>query len=334
MAKKVGRTLRLVVVGGGTGSFTLLQSLKGLTPNIAAVVNMCDDGGSTGVLRDELGVLPPGDARQCLVALSESPEIRNLFDYRFQNGRLSGQSLGNIILSGLELQYGSFDKAVEVASHILRIRGTVLPVALGNYRLVLSDGENEVHGQYTIRTHKIAHSDARVRLEPASLLNPKAYHAIMAADLIVIAPGDVYGSLLPVFAVNGIAEALENTSAPIISVTNLINKPGQNDGWHVVDYIKKFEEYIGPGRIDTVLYNTEEISSDLLLRYAAEGEFPVSTDPTRFKEMNEKITFIGAPLVSHEIMRQDPADKAIRRTLIRHDAQAVKEEIRKLLSNQ
>ena len=110
---------RIVVIGGGTGSFTLLQSLKTLTSKLTAIVNMCDDGGSTGILRDELGVLPPGDARQCLVALSESPEIRDLFDYRFSDGRLEGQSLGNIILSGLELQHGSFEKAVEVASKIL-----------------------------------------------------------------------------------------------------------------------------------------------------------------------------------------------------------------------
>lgn len=331
MAKKVGRTLRLVVVGGGTGSFTLLQSLKGLTPNIAAVVNMCDDGGSTGVLRDELGVLPPGDARQCLVALSESPEIRSLFDFRFKDGRLSGQSLGNIILSGLELQYGSFDKAVEVASRILRIRGTVVPVVLGDHRLVLSDGGEDIQGQYTIRAHTIKSHNARVRLEPSSLLNPKAHNAIMTADLIVIAPGDMYGSLLPVFSVNGMSEVLRQTNAPVVCVTNLINKPGQNDGWHVVDYVRKLEEYIGPGRIDTVLYNTAEISSDLLLRYAAEGEFPVDVDPVRFNEMDGSITFIGAPLLSHDIANQDPADKAVRRTLIRHDGSAVRDQIHKLI---
>lgn len=330
MGSKDKRAARLVVIGGGTGSFTLLQSLKELTPDITAVVNMCDDGGSTGVLRDELGVLPPGDARQCLVALSESPEIRSLFDFRFQDGRLSGQSLGNIILSGLELQYGSFDKAVAVASRILRIRGTVVPVVLGDHRLVLSDGGEDVQGQYTIRTHAIKNPDARVRLEPLSLLNPKAYHAIMAADLIVIAPGDMYGSLLPVFSVNGIAEVLGKTHAPIVCVANLINKPGQNDGWHVVDYVRKLEEYIGLGRIDTVLYNTEEISADLLLRYAAEGEFPVDIEPDRFDEMDGTITFIGAPLLSHDIIHQDPADKAIRRTLIRHDGSAVCDQIRKL----
>ena len=123
--------LKLVVIGGGTGTFTILQSLKELTPDITAVVNMCDDGGSTGVLRDELGVLPPGDARQCLVALSDAPETRDLFDFRFSDGRLEGQSLGNIILSGLELQHGSFEKAIEIASRILRIRGEVVPVALG-----------------------------------------------------------------------------------------------------------------------------------------------------------------------------------------------------------
>ena len=135
------KPLRIVVLGGGTGSFVVLSALKTLTSKITAIVNMCDDGGSTGVLRDELGVLPPGDVRQCLVALSEKPELRDLFSYRFDSGGLAGHSLGNIILSGLELQHGSFEKAVEVASNILRIRGKVVPVALGNHQLVMQDGD-------------------------------------------------------------------------------------------------------------------------------------------------------------------------------------------------
>ena len=321
--------LKLVVIGGGTGTFTILQSLKELTPDITAVVNMCDDGGSTGVLRDELGVLPPGDARQCLVALSDAPETRDLFDFRFSDGRLEGQSLGNIILSGLELQHGSFEKAIEIASRILRIRGEVVPVALGAQKLIMRDGNNEIHGQFTIKTHAIEHPDARVRIEPVSELNSRADEVIKAADVIVIAPGDLYSSLLPVFSVNGVAESLQETDAKVIMMANLVNKYRQTDDWHVVDYVRKLEEYTGAGVVDAVLYNNEHISSELLEKYAADGEFPVQIDEARFDEL--EVVTRGASLVSKEMYSQNPADKKVRRTLIRHDPLRAKEELVKLI---
>jgi uncharacterized cofD-like protein len=325
------RPPRIVVIGGGTGSFTLLQALKQITPSIAAVVNMSDDGGSTGVLRDELGVLPPGDARQCLVALSESPEIRDLFSFRFGDGRLSGQSLGNIILSGLELQHGSFEKAVEVASKILRIRGRVLPVALGKHHLVMQDGSITVDGQWNIAIHTIQQPNARVYLSPASVLNPKAATAIRRANLVVVAPGALYYSLLPVFSVNGIAEVLRESKAHVVAVINLVNKPTHTKGWHVADYVHKIEEYIGTGQIDTVLYNNELISNELLKKYAAEGEYPVAIEPERFRELSARL--IPAQLVDDRPYAQDVADKAIRRTLIRHDPWAVKTQIENIIAN-
>lgn len=324
------QTKRIVVLGGGTGSFTLLQSLKGLSPKITAIVNMCDDGGSTGVLRDELGVLPPGDARQCLVALSERPEIRELFDYRFDGGRLSGQSLGNIILSGLELQHGSFEKAVEVASRILRIRGHVVPVVLGDHKLVMDDGGKEVVGQFNIRNHVVESEAPRVRLEPVTTLNPKANRAIRKADIVVIAPGGLYYSLLPIFSVNGMKEALQGTSAQVVCVSNLIERKGRAESWHVVDHVKTIEEYVGEGTIDVVLYNNAPLEQRLIERYAAEADHPVLITPDRFTEIGCKA--VGAPLISPTLHVQDAADKAIQRTLIRHDADRVSEEIAKFLT--
>jgi len=321
---------RVVVIGGGTGSFTLLQALKSLNAKLTAIVNMCDDGGSTGVLRDELGVLPPGDARQCLVALSERPEIRDLFDYRFADGRLEGQSLGNIILSGLELQHGSFEKAVEVASKILRLRGRVVPVVLGDHRLVMRDGEEEIVGQFNIRNHHVLSGDARVRLEPASSLNPKADRAIRQADLVVMAPGGLYYSLLPIFSVNGIKEALEETSARVLCVTNLVEHQNTGRDWHVVDHVQKIEEYVGDGTVDIVLYNTAPVDDELLGRYAHQGDFPLKTSPGRFAEV--RATLYGAPLVSPVLSTQNPADKAVQRTYIRHDVDSVRREIEKLLT--
>lgn len=322
---------KIVVLGGGTGSFTLLRRLKEFTPNLTAVVNMSDDGGSTGALRDELGVLPPGDARQCLVALSKSPEVRNLFSYRFAEGQLGGHTVGNIILSALEKQHGSFAKAVAVASEILRITGKVVPVTLGDHRLVMDDGEEVIRGENTVKDRPIVNDEARVRLEPAATLNPDAYKAIAEADLVVIAPGNLYGSLLPLFVVGGMAEALGSTKAKIVSVTNLVTKPGQTDGWHVVDYVKQLERYIGEGQIDYVLYNNEPISDELLGKYAAANEFPVATEKDRFAEIGAKS--IGARFVARDISAQDPADIAIRRTLIRHDARQVGKHLMQILAD-
>lgn len=321
---------KLVVLGGGTGSFTVLQSLKQLTPDITAIVNMCDDGGSTGVLRDELGVLPPGDARQCLVALSETPEIRELFSYRFSDGSLKGQSLGNLILSGLELQQGSFEKAVEVASSILRIRGQVLPVVLGNHTLELTDGDEVIRGEHLIDDYHIKTKTVRVALTPESILNPKAAQALLDADMIVIAPGSLYTSLLPILSVPGVKEAIHASHAQLVMIANLVNKPTQTQGWHVVDYVRAMERYIDTGRINTVLYNNQEIKTELLQKYAEAGELPVVTSADGFAGIAAKV--IGANLVAREVSQQDAADTAIRRTLIRHDPELVKTEIEKLIA--
>lgn len=322
---------RIVLLGGGTGSFTLLQGLKKLTPNITAIVNMSDDGGSTGTLRDELGVLPPGDVRQCLVALSDSPVVRNLFNYRFSKGRFEGQSMGNIILSGLELQHDSFEEAIKVAGEILQITGTVLPVTLEKHTLVMKDGEEIIRGEWRVANHPIHHRDAEVWLEPKASLNPDAGHAIRAADMVIIAPGSLYGSLLPLLSVHGMSDALQATKARVVCIANLVNKPHQNKDWHVADYIARYEQAIGEGVIDAVLYNDQEISQELLKAYAEEGDFPVHTDEARFQEL--KAQAIGLPLVSQEIAAQDPADTAIRRTLIRHDAERVCAELKQILAH-
>jgi uncharacterized cofD-like protein len=321
---------QIVLLGGGTGSFTLLQGLKKLTPHLTAIVSMSDDGGSTGILRDELGVLPPGDVRQCLVALSDLPEVRDLFGYRFEAGRLKGQSLGNIILSGLELQYGNFEDAVRIAGDLLHSRGTVVPVTFDKHVLVVDDGSRVHRGEHLIDGPLPLSVTATVRLEPLAKLNPQARDAIMAADIIIIAPGSLHTSLLPILAVSGMDAALKATPAKVVSVTNLINKPGQTDDWHVVDYAKQLERYMGEGVLDVVLYNLEPITDTLLQKYATEGEFPVRIELDRFAEVTD-VLMVGARLVSKEIATQSSTSDVVRRTLIRHDAAAVCTEVRKLL---
>lgn len=311
----------IALVGGGTGSFTLLQELKGFTPHISAIVNMSDDGGSTGQLRDEFGVLPPGDVRQCLVALSDNPELRDVFNFRFGGeGPHAGHTVGNLLLTALAELHEDFEQGLKVASSILHITGKVVPVTLQDHILVLDDGEKRVEGEFCI-SHGPISQDGVISLEPPAPINPEAADAIREADLVVIAPGNLFGSLLPALAAEGMRDAFAETRATKVMITNLVTKPEQTDNWHVVDYVKTVEQYVGQDIIDVALYNQDLPSQKLLKKYAAEGEFPVDTDAARFNEI--KARPVGANLVAQDVATQDAKDRAIRRTLIRHDAHQV-----------
>ena len=316
------------LIGGGTGSFTILQDLKDFTPLINAIVNMSDSGGSSGELRDELGVLPPGDVRQCLAALSDTPQSRRLLSFRFPSGKFANSSLGNLILSGLELEYDSFEKAIEVASAIFHITGKVIPVSLVNHTLIMQDGDDTIKGEAAISEHRIKNHTVTIKHEPKATINPQAKAAIERSDLVVIAPGNLFCSLLPALSTDGMKEALASTKAKVVYISNLVNKPGQTDNWHVVDFVREIEKYIGKNKIDTIIYNNEQPTDELLKKYAAEGEFPVSIAPERFVELDAEL--IGAPLISKQIAVQDKNDKLIRRTLIRHDAAQVGRELMRI----
>lgn len=324
---------KLVVIGGGTGSFTLLSELKNTGCDITAVVNMSDDGGSTGRLRDELGVLPPGDLRQCLVALSTIPEARDLFNIRFDTaGPLDEHSLGNLVLSGLEHHYKDIEKAIAVASRLLATAGQVIPVTTTPHTLVFTDESKTTKGEFAIGHLTMGPGKRIISHSPAAALNPQAKQAILKADLVVIAPGNLYGSLLPALSVVGMKEALRATNARVIMIANLVTKPGQTDGWHVMDYVDEMEQYVGQGTIDTVLYNTRKPERALLERYAAEGEVPVATKQNRFcEDTNSKRNLIGAHLLATSIWKRGPGDKSMPRTLIRHDARKVAQRLMELL---
>lgn len=305
---------KIVVIGGGTGSFTTLSGLKQHPVELTAVVTMADDGGSTGVLRDELGVLPPGDVRQCLVALSESDELmRELMSYRFPSGSLEGHSFGNLLLSALEKVTGSFEAAVEKASEILRIQGTVIPATLDKVKLVAHLANNHtVIGQSTIHKTSLLELE-HIELQPAATANPKAVRAIESADLIVIGPGDFYSSLIPSLLVHGIPEALQATRGRLVFVTNLMAKTGHTEQFHVEDFVTVIERYIGR-HVHHVLYNTYQPSARLLEKYARDGETMVEPVPT-----TSDARFIGADLVSRSFPKTRPGDP-IERTYIRHDS--------------
>jgi uncharacterized cofD-like protein len=318
--------LKIAVIGGGTGSFTLLSALKEYTTKIAAIVNMADDGGSTGVLRDELGVLPPGDVRQCLVALSDSPKIRDLFNYRFEEGMLEGHSFGNLFLTALEKSTGSFRDAIDTASEVLRVNGAVIPVTYDNVRLKMSwpKGTLTLHGERVIDADHFGYDPrkAKLSLEPAATVNPMAIEAIEQADLVVIAPGDLYTSLGPLLVIDGVGDALRRTKAKVVYVCNLVTKDGQTNGFTVGDHVKEIERFGGGGFLDAVLFNNQIPSERILQRYKAENDYLVEVDTAELAK--RPYQSIGGSYLG-QIASYNPADThlPVTRSLIRHNPVAV-----------
>ncbi|MFH0752119.1 MAG: gluconeogenesis factor YvcK family protein [archaeon] len=299
---------KVVVIGGGTGSFNVLKGLKGYDVDVAAVVNMTDDGGSTGILRDEFGILPPGDVRRCLVALSDSTEsMKQLFQYRFtDNSSLKGHSLGNLLLAALKDINGSDEKAIKEACRLLNIKGKVLPVTLKDCRLnaeledgTIIRGEKNLDNPQHDGTLKIR----RLFLSESAPAYEDALHAIGAADMIVLGPGDLYGSVIANLVVDGISEAIRNSKAKKVYVCNLMTKHGETNGFKVSDFVKEIENYLHT-ELDYVIVNSSKFSPFVLDKYSKEKASPVEFDELRCK--NFKAGFIVTELMtSTEVLRHD-----------------------------
>lgn len=315
----------VVTIGGGTGSFTLLSGLKKYPVNISAIVSMADDGGSTGVLRDELGVLPPGDVRQCLVALSESSEeLRELMSYRFEKGVFKGHSFGNLFLSALEKINGSFSKGVEEAIKILNAKGEVIPVTNEDMRLFIElkngkliKGENELDCNREIESSGIK----KIFLRPRVKANKKAIERIKKADLIIIGPGDFYGSIVPNLLVDGISEAIRKSKAKIVFNCNLTNKKGQTEGFDLDQYVFEINKYIGKKRIDYATFNIENPSPSLIRKYEKKEGKGMVVRLNEKKQGERSFRIIRAELLSGEKIRKNPRDLiSDTRSFIRHDS--------------
>jgi uncharacterized cofD-like protein len=322
--------VKIAVIGGGTGSFTLLTALKTHTSRIAALVNMADDGGSTGQLRDELGVLPPGDVRQCLVALSNTPKLRDLFNYRFEEGSLEGHAFGNLFLTALEKMTGSFADGVELASEVLGITGVVEPMTHTPVTLIWTDKNGqEMRGEWQIANADFGDEPPALTLDPAGEISSRAAKAIEMADLVVIAPGNLYGSLAPALIVSGVGEALQKSKAVKLYVCNLMTKPGQTDGFTVNDFAAEIERLAGSEFLDAVIYNTEAPSPELMDRYGKEGEASVGFDDRTLSSQHYRA--YGANLLSNKIWQNPNSSDPIasHRTLIRHNPHAVARAIMK-----
>ncbi len=316
---------KIVVIGGGTGNFTVLKGLKNYEVDLSAIVSMADDGGSTGILRDELGVLPPGDVRQCLVALSDSSRLmRSLMNYRFENGGLGGHSFGNLLLSALEKVTGSFEKAVEEAGKILNIKGKVIPVTTHQVRLkmiladrTLLEGEKDIY-----LSQEIDQGYKSIFLEPYPKANPHAINEIYNADLLVLGPGGLHTSLIPNLLVDGVVDAIRRSQAKKTFVVNLMNRKGQTTGFKVSDYLKEVHRFIGEDIFDYILVNDQKPPQSLIEVYSEEGDL-VENDL-----LNDTRVILAALLGE---LKELPATDFIKRSLIRHDPKKLAQELMKIV---
>jgi len=267
---------RVVAVGGGSGLSALLRGLKRLTPHLTAIVTVADDGGSSGRLRADLGVLPPGDIRNCLVALADDESLLSaLFSHRFKAGELAGHSFGNLFLAALTEVTGDFDRAIKESSKVLAIRGTVLPSTTSDVRLhaLLSDGRHLV-GESLIGRSPV--SVQRVWLEPeGAVALPLALERIAQADIVVLGPGSLFTSVVPNLLAGGLIEALAAAEAPVVYVANVMTQPGETAAFSGPDHIRALIGHLGHGVLDAVLVNSTPVPSGLLERYSQEGAEPL-----------------------------------------------------------
>ncbi len=318
---------RIVVIGGGTGNFAVLRGLKKYSVELTAIVSMADDGGSTGILRDELGVLPPGDVRQCLVALSNSSRLmRSLMNYRFEQGGLEGHSFGNLLLSALEKVTGSFEKAVEEAGRILFIEGKVIPVTTHQVRLkmILNDRRVLESEREIYLSQEIDRGYKSIYLEPIPEVNPHVLDAIRRADLIVLGPGGLHTSIIPNLLVEGVSEALHQAKAKKIFVVNLMNRKGQTTGFKTSQYLKEVVQYLGGDLFDYILMNRELPPEELIALYSAEGDL-VENDMD-----DPRLVFadlLGRP--AETLGKKD----LLKRNLIRHDSRKLAQELMKIVDS-
>lgn len=322
---------KIVTIGGGTGNYVSLMGLKRYPLKLTAIVSMADSGGSSGKLRDELGVLPPGDIRLCLVALSESSRLlRDMFNYRFEKGGLKGHSFGNIFLSTLEKKTGSMKKAISEVGKILRISGRVVPVTFtkSNLCVDLADGKTiigETHIDVLEQNAKRA-KIVKAYLSPKAKVNEDAKNAILEADYILIGPGDLYTSIIPNLLVTGIAAAIKKSKAKKIYALNLMTKYGQTTNFKASNHVKALEEYLGKNVLDFVLVNKKLPKKQVLSWYEEYHEHPVEDDLGH--SLNYKI--IRKDLIKDVVITKNPNDD-LRRSIIRHDSGKLAEEIMNLI---
>ncbi len=302
----IENTKRVVTIGGGTGTYTVLSALKSHPLHLSAILSMADDGQSTGILRDQYGVLPAGDIRRGLTALApESDLLRKLFIYRFEEGLLQGHNFGNLFLLALEKVTGDFSTALREAAQLLNIEGEIIPATLDNVRLYaeLEDG-TRLYGEHRIDVprEKTRARIKRVWLEPEARLNPSVARALRVADLVVIGPGDLYTSLIPNFLVKGAKEALQKSRAKVVYIGNCMTKFGETQGFTALDFFSAIEKWCGEGRINYALWNSKKPAERILTRYKKEQSEFVAPPKEKNHDQTQFLTadiLDTGPLIRH-----------------------------------
>lgn len=320
---------KITVMGGGTGTFVVLSGLKQHEVDLGVIVNMMDSGGSTGRLRVQLGVLPPGDIRQCFVALSEAPDLwRRLFLYRFESGDFEGHNFGNIFLSALEKVSVNYDEVLDTASFVLKTKGKVLPVTHEKTNLCVeyvngtvvkgeADIDSNLHEQINIK---------KAFLEPQVVAYPQALQRIEESDMIIIGPGDLYTSIIPLFLVDGIKDALQTTKAKLVYVVNLMTKSGQTNNYTAKNHVRDIEQYIGKP-IDIIIMHKGVLNESIVEWYESHHEYTVEDD------LGDDKRVVRANIADNTPIVQNTADKisSYARSILRHESARLAKSIVELL---
>ena len=293
---------KIVAVGGGTGLSTMLRGLKKYTKNLTAIVTVADDGGGSGMLRQDLGMPPPGDIRHCMEALANTePIMERLLTYRFTEGSLAGQSFGNLILAALNGITGSFEEAVAQMSHVLAITGRVIPVTSADVQLeaffengASVVGESKIYACKKEQDCRIHH----VRLIPERpKATPAALEAIGEADLILLGPGSLYTSVIPNLLVDGVVDAIVRSPAPKIYVCNIMTQEGETEGYTAADHLEALFSHSAPGLVELCLANSAPVHPGLVEKYRAEDAAPLVVD-------RERVAALGVELVERPMARE------------------------------
>ncbi|MGL5152237.1 MAG: gluconeogenesis factor YvcK family protein [Clostridium sp.] len=309
---------KIVVIGGGTGLSTMLRGLKYYTTNITAIVTVGDDGGGSGKLREDLGMLPPGDIRNCILSLADTePIMEDLLQYRFKDGSLEGQSFGNLFLAAMAGVSGSFEDAVQNMSSVLAVTGKVLPVTTEDMKLIarLENG-NIVEGESQIPVEALNQNSKinKLMIEPKDAKPlEQALEAIREADAIILGPGSLYTSIIPNLLVKEIAAEVRKSNAYNIYISNIMTQPGESDDFTVADHVSTIIKYGGRGIVDCVIANDGKVPKEIQQKYLGEGSIVVKLEENKIKNL-------GLDIVKKNLVR-------IKKDYVKHDSNYLAEII-------
>ncbi len=319
---------KIVVIGGGTGISIILRGIKKKTKNITAIVTVADDGGSSGSLREDLGMLPPGDIRACLLALANTePAMEKLFNFRFKEGKFKDQNMGNLLIAAMNEIHGNFETAIRETSNVLAVTGKVLPMTLENVQLcaILENGKT-IKGESKIPLESIRNSSKidRIYMEPKmSYPLEESVEAIENADLIVLGPGSLYTSVIPNLLVNHIVDKIKDSKAPKVYIGNVMTQPGETGEYTLLDHVNAILKHSDENILNYVIGNNQEVPEKILTDYIKDGSKPILIREDEEKLLKEK----GIQLISSNLVD-------IEKGYIRHDAEVLSDLLMEIIKKQ